>query len=76
MKESCTGYYIDASGIYNGYLWNNGQFTTIDVPFAGATGTDVTAINDQGDLVGGTPTPTESCTVSRRSASPSPVRSS
>ena len=47
-----SGYYVDESGMNNGYLLHNGQFTTIDVTFLGATGTDITSINDHGDLAG------------------------
>ncbi len=44
------GRYIDAEGIYHGFVLQNGMFTKIDFP--GAQGTAVWGINDNGDLVG------------------------
>ena len=69
-----TGYYVDASGASDGYLWYNGQFTTIDVPFAGATGTDITGINDRGIWPAGIRTPMEIFTGSLPTRSPNPPR--
>ena len=46
-----TGYYYDdSSGDFSGFTWNNGVFTTLNVP--GALDTAITAINDRGDLAG------------------------
>src|ERR1700733_11708266 len=44
------GRYIDAEGVYHGFVLQNGAFTKIDFP--GAQGTAVWGINDNGDLVG------------------------
>ena len=46
------GEYADSSGVYHGYELSDGKFTTIDVPFAGATGTYPEAINNSGEIVG------------------------
>ena len=46
-----TGYYYsDNSGDFSGFLWQNGEFTTLNFP--GAVSTGITSINDQGDLAG------------------------
>ena len=45
------GYYEDANGISQGFVYANGTFTTISDPNATA-GTFVTGINDSGQLVG------------------------
>ena len=47
------GDYVDSSGVYHGYERSGGKFTTIDVPFAGATATFTNAINNSGEIVGG-----------------------
>jgi probable HAF family extracellular repeat protein len=47
------GGYVDSSGVGHGYERSGGKFTTIDVPFAGATGTGADAINNSGEIVGG-----------------------
>jgi uncharacterized membrane protein len=47
------GEYLDSSGVYHGWELNGGKFTTIDVPFAGATGTGTNGINDSGEIAGG-----------------------
>ncbi|MFZ0541556.1 MAG: hypothetical protein WAL96_09010, partial [Candidatus Sulfotelmatobacter sp.] len=44
------GRYIDAEGVYHGFVLQSGVFTKIDFP--GALGTAVWGINDNGDLVG------------------------
>lgn len=44
------GRYIDAEGVYHGFVVQNGVFTKIDFP--GALGTAIWGINDNGDLVG------------------------
>jgi probable HAF family extracellular repeat protein len=46
------GYYADSSGVYHGYERSGVKFTTIDVPFAGATLTSASAINNSGEIVG------------------------
>jgi len=51
------GFYVDAVGMTNGYLFSHGQFTTIDVPgslagVAGVLPTVARAINPSGDVVG------------------------
>jgi len=46
------GIYSDSSGVEHGYELNGAKFTTLDVPFAGATGTYSLAINDSGEVVG------------------------
>ncbi len=40
------------SGPFHAFLYHDGEFTTIDVPFSGATGTRAFGINPQGDVVG------------------------
>jgi hypothetical protein len=40
------GTYIDSSGVNNGYERRGGKFTTLNVPFSGATGTFHQSIND------------------------------
>src|SRR5580658_602465 len=47
------GEYLDSSGVYHGWKLSGGKFTTIDVPFAGATGTGTNGINDSGEIAGG-----------------------
>lgn len=47
------GVYIDGSGVYHGYELSGGKFTTLDVPFTGATGTFAYGINNSGEVVGG-----------------------
>jgi len=47
------GGYVDSSGVSHGYERSGAKFTTIDVPFAGATGTSAFAINNSGEVVGG-----------------------
>jgi probable HAF family extracellular repeat protein len=47
------GNYVDASGASHGYERSGAKFTTIDVPFAGATSTFTNAINNSGEIVGG-----------------------
>jgi len=44
------GRYVDAEGVYHGFVFQNGVFTAINFP--GALGTAVWGINDNGDLVG------------------------
>ena len=44
------GYYIDASKIEHGFLFNGSTYTTLDVP--GAIGTVASGINDAGQIVG------------------------
>jgi hypothetical protein len=47
------GYYVDGSGAVHGYERSGGKFATLDVPFAGATGTYADGINNSGEVVGG-----------------------
>ncbi len=47
------GGYVDSSGAYHGYERSGAKFTTIDVPFAGATATFAYAINNSDEIVGG-----------------------
>jgi uncharacterized membrane protein len=47
------GEYLDTSGVYHGWELSGGKFSTIDVPFAGATGTGTNGINDSGEIAGG-----------------------
>jgi len=47
------GQYVDTSGVFHGWELSGGTFTTIDVPFSGATGTFLGGINDSGEIVGG-----------------------
>ncbi len=47
------GGYLDSSGVSHGYEFSGGKFTTVDVPFAGATGSTDDAINNSGEIVGG-----------------------
>ena len=50
------GYYFDSAGAFNGFVYTNGSFTTIDEPSApGGTfgsGTIAFGINDWGEIVG------------------------
>jgi hypothetical protein len=47
------GYYVDSSGVQHGYERTRAKFTTIDVPFAGATASFINAINNSDEIVGG-----------------------
>ena len=49
-RRQIVGYYSDRGGREHGFLWNDGDFTTIDVP--GAAATFVYGINNRGDMVG------------------------
>ena len=44
------GRYVDAEGVYHGFVLQSGAFTSINFP--GSLGTAVWGINDNGDLVG------------------------
>jgi len=46
------GTYVDSSGVGHGYVWSGGKFTTLNVPFAGATGTFPQGINNSDEVVG------------------------
>jgi probable HAF family extracellular repeat protein len=47
------GDYRDATtGIFHGFLWDAGQFFTIDVPFSEASSTAASGINNIGQIVG------------------------
>jgi probable HAF family extracellular repeat protein len=47
------GDYRDANtGIFHGFLWEAGQFSTIDVPFPEAISTAASGINNVGQIVG------------------------
>jgi hypothetical protein len=46
------GTYVDSSGVYHGYERSGGKFTTLDVPFTGATATFPVSINNSGEVVG------------------------
>lgn len=46
------GQYVDTSGIFHGWELSGATFTTIDVPFTGATGTVTNGINDAQEIVG------------------------
>ncbi len=47
------GDYRDAAtGVFHGFLWDAGQFLTIDVPFLGARLTGPNGINNVGQIVG------------------------
>ena len=45
------GNYIDATGPHS-FLYSRGTFTTINIPFAGASNPSVTAINAPGQIIG------------------------
>jgi hypothetical protein len=51
-STSCTavGWCTNSNGVDIGFSWTKGKFT--DINFPKATGTQVTGINDQGDVVG------------------------
>ena len=49
-KGEVVGYYIDAAGVWHGFLDNNGIFTNIDAEL-GATNV-ATGINDNGQIIG------------------------
>jgi probable HAF family extracellular repeat protein len=46
------GQFIDGAGVYHGFLYSGGTYTTIDDPL-GLMGTEPFGINDQGQIVGG-----------------------
>jgi hypothetical protein len=46
------GDYEDSSGVPHGYLQSGGAFTTIEVPFSGATWTEPGGIDNSGQIVG------------------------
>jgi probable HAF family extracellular repeat protein len=46
------GSYQDSSGVTHGFEVSGGKFTTLDVPFAGATYTITYAINNSDEIVG------------------------
>jgi len=46
------GSYLDSSAVWHGYERSGGTFTKLDVPFAGATATFVTEINNSGEIAG------------------------
>lgn len=46
------GQYFDSAGHYHSYELSGGKFTTIDVPFTGATTTFAYGINNSGEIVG------------------------
>lgn len=49
-SDQVVGIYLSDDIIPEGFLWNNGIFTTINVP--GADSTIASGINDQGEIVG------------------------
>jgi probable HAF family extracellular repeat protein len=52
-RGQVVGDYRDAStGVFHGFVWDAGVFSTIDVPFAGATSTAAQGINRFGAIVG------------------------
>jgi probable HAF family extracellular repeat protein/autotransporter passenger strand-loop-strand repeat protein len=46
------GYYYDSSGNVHGFLYQNGQYTTLDDPTPGTIATYALGINDKGEIVG------------------------
>jgi hypothetical protein len=46
------GQYLDSSSVYHGWELSGGTFTTIDVPFNGATATIADGINDSDEIAG------------------------
>ena len=46
------GWYYDSSGQQHGFLLDGGMYSSIDVPFAGASNTVATGIDDKGQVVG------------------------
>jgi hypothetical protein len=46
------GVYLDSSDAFHGYELNGAKFTTLNVPFVGATGTIPSGINNAGEVVG------------------------
>ena len=49
-RRQAVGIYVGAGGGLHGFLWDDGDFTTIDVP--GAASTAVLGINGRGQMVG------------------------
>lgn len=45
-----TGYYVDSSGNYHGFVWQGGAFQTVDYP--GAVNTILGGLNDRGAAIG------------------------
>ena len=55
MPSVVVGNYLDQNHAYHGFIDNNGQITTVDVPgsvHAYGAGTDVVGINNLGEAVG------------------------
>jgi uncharacterized membrane protein len=50
-KGQTVGYYWGEDQAH-GFIYEDGIFTTVDVPFEGATDTTINGINDRGDMVG------------------------
>ena len=46
------GEYLDSASVYHGWELSGGTFTTIDVPFSGASGTGTNGISDSGEITG------------------------
>jgi uncharacterized membrane protein len=70
------GFYIDDRGRTHGFVWDDGDFRTIDVP--GATATGAIGINNRGQIVGyysdAGASPTASCATVGARSPPCPMR--
>jgi len=51
-RGQVVGDYRDAAGRFHGFIWDDGQFVTFDVPFPDAITTAPVAINNAGEIVG------------------------
>jgi hypothetical protein len=51
-RGQIVGIYFDSSGVAHGFLEDKGVFTTVEVPFPGATYTALLANNPGGQLLG------------------------
>jgi probable HAF family extracellular repeat protein len=46
------GVYVTSDGILRSFLFENGNFTTIEVPFPNAVFTEISGLNNRGQIVG------------------------
>jgi probable HAF family extracellular repeat protein len=52
-RGQVVGEYLDHSGVFHGYRWEDGRFSSFDGPLG--SGASITGINDRGDMVGAYP---------------------
>jgi hypothetical protein len=49
--DEVVGQYVDASGLTHGFIFNDGEFTSVDDPNGIGT-TTINGVNDRGQIVG------------------------